>query len=171
MLYNTSPFESISSRFSNSEYTSTVILVPGAAPNSRTSCKSPDCLGLRVRASTRPLATLSNMNSVQFLSSPQSSCRTMLLRFFNQLPLACRKRKVPQGISSPIVVIELQGFIRIFFASDHLTDAAQTKLLETEGVSGDGSRLGCPISPQSFGLGYGFETSWECHSGSGCPSC
>ena len=68
MLYSTAPFESISSMFSNSAYTSTVILMLSAAPNSRINCKSPDCLGLRVRASARPLATLSNMNSVQFLS-------------------------------------------------------------------------------------------------------
>ena len=42
-------------------------------------------------------------------------------------------------------MIELQGFIRIFFASDHLTDAAQAKLLETEGVSGDISIEGSAV--------------------------
>ena len=78
MLYNTAPFESISSMFSNSAYTNTVILVPGAIPNSRVNCNSPACLGLRVRLSACPMATLSNRNSVQFLPRHQSSCCTML---------------------------------------------------------------------------------------------
>ena len=62
MSYNTAPFEPISSKFSNSPYTSTAILGSESAPNSKLSCKSPVCLGLSLWLSAHPLATLSSMN-------------------------------------------------------------------------------------------------------------
>ena len=65
--------------------------------------------------------------------------------FFQPTATGLQKAEVSQGISSPIIVIQLQGFIRVFFASDHLTDGAQAKLLETEGVSGDGSIEGSAV--------------------------
>ena len=65
--------------------------------------------------------------------------------FFQPTGTGLQKAEVPQGISSPIIVIQLQGFIRVFFSSNHLTDAAQAKLLEAEGVSGDGSVEGSAV--------------------------
>ena len=65
--------------------------------------------------------------------------------FFHPTTTGLDKAEVPQGISSPIIVIQLQGFIRVFFASDHLTDAAQAKFLETEGVLGDISIEGSAV--------------------------
>ena len=57
--------------------------------------------------------------------------------FFVPNSTGLQKAEVPQSISGPIVSIELQGFIRVFFSTDHLSDGAQAKLLETEGVSAD----------------------------------
>ena len=135
MSYNSAPFKSISSKFSNSPYTSTAILTPGAAPNSRLSCKSPVCLGLSLAVSTSIGYIVKHEQGTIFTLSPISPFHHIAF-LFTPSSTGLKKTKVPQIISGCCVLNQLEGFLRVFFSSDNLSNGTQSKFLEAEGISG-----------------------------------
>ena len=85
MSYSTAALESISKTFSNSPYTSTFIMVLGAASNSNLSCKSPVCLGLSLTVSTSIGYIVKHEQSTILCLSPISSFHHVALFFCARL--------------------------------------------------------------------------------------